>query len=299
MEKIHWEKCPICGNKKIIKKYNIQDFTVSKEYYDLLECDSCNFIFTQDAPSAEYIGPYYKNEDYVSHSDTQKGLFFKIYHLVRDYMLEQKRKSIIKYLDSDGRKILDIGAATGHFLNHMKKNGFDTVGIEQDKEVREKASRIFNIPIYPTEKLYEFPEQEFDVITLWHVLEHVHDLDAYLTTIKKILKPNGLLLIALPNRESYDAKKYKEYWAAWDIPIHLWHFSPKNIKDLLKKYKFKFTKAKALPFDAFYVSILSAKAKQSNLAFVTGGWNGLSSFVRGLFNINKNSSLIYFFKHQQ
>jgi len=298
MEKIHREKCPICGSEKLLKKYNIQDFTVSKEYYELVECSACNFIFTQDAPSAEEIGPYYKNEDYVSHSDTQKGLFFKIYHIVRNYMLEQKRKAIVKHLDSDGKKILDIGAATGHFLNHMQKNGFDPVGIEQDKEVREKAEQTFGISMFPTEKLYEFSAQTFDVITLWHVLEHVHDLDAYLKQIKKILKPNGLLLIALPNRESYDAKKYKEYWAAWDIPIHLWHFSPNNIRDLLKKYQLKLHKQKALPFDAFYVSILSAKAKQSSFPFVTGGWNGLSSFVRGLFNVEKNSSLIYFFKHQ-
>ena len=123
--------------------------------------------------------------------------------------------------------------------------------------------------------------------------------EQHLNQIKKILKPNGLLLIALPNRESYDAKKYKEYWAAWDIPIHLWHFSPNNIRDLLKKYKLKLHKEQALPFDAFYVSILSSKAKKSSMPLIMGGWNGLISFVKGLFKVEKNSSLIYFFKHQQ
>lgn len=299
MQKINHKACPICGQQDIKQKYKLQDYTVSKEFYDIVSCQSCGFMFTQDAPDASSIGPYYKSEDYVSHSNTQKGLFFKIYHHVREYMLKQKRKAIVKNSSrSGGQKILDIGTGRGYFLNHMQQHGYDCIGIEQDPDVRQLASQDFGLNIFSPEKLYQLEGQQFDVITLWHVLEHVHDLRGYLEKIKQLLKPEGLLVIALPNPVCKDESIYREQWAGWDAPIHLWHFTPDNIKNLLSQYQFKMVDKKRLPFDPFYVSILGSQQRGDAIPMLTGGINGLRSYISCLGNIDKTTSLIYFFKKE-
>lgn len=297
MNRIVHHNCPICGHQNIKLKLNLQDYTVSKEFYDVLECERCGFMFTQNAPDAESIGPYYHSEDYVSHSDTKAGLFFKVYHQVRTLMLNRKRKAILQNVNLPSNpKILDIGTGRGYFLNHMQKHGFHCTGIEQDQKVRDAAKQDFSLNILPPAELYKMEAQQFDVITLWHVLEHVHDLRAYLETIKLLLKPEGLLVLALPNPISADAEKYQSFWAGWDLPIHLWHFRPKNVEELLQQYQFKLIDKRRLPFDPFYVSILSAKHKNSPMPMISGGLVGLWSYLKCLIDIDKTTSLIYFFK---
>jgi len=295
---INHKICPICGQQDFKNKYNLQDYTVSKEYYDILECKTCGFIFTQDAPDASSIGPYYKSEDYVSHSNTQKGLFFKVYHTVREYMLKKKRKAIEENLKTNKvQKILDIGSGRAYFLNHMQEQGYICTGIEQDPEVRDLAITDFNLNILAPEELYKLENNQFDVITLWHVLEHVHDLRGYLEKIKKLLVKDGLLVIALPNPTSADQSIYKEQWAGWDVPIHLWHFTPSNIENLLTQYHFKMVDKRRLPFDPFYVSILGSQQRGDKFPMLSGALNGLSSFLKCQTNINKTTSLIYFFNN--
>lgn len=299
MNKITHLECPICGQSQIKEKYKLQDYTVSKEFYNIVQCESCGFMFTQSAPDAENIGPYYKSDDYVSHSNTQKGLFFKVYHKVREFMLEQKRGAILNnMLNEESKNILDIGTGRGYFLNHMQKNGFSCTGIEQDPDVRKMASDDFNLNIQPPEELYKLNNDQFDVITLWHVLEHVHDLRGYLEKIKMLLKKDGLLVIALPNPACADVSIYKEQWAGWDVPIHLWHFQPKNIQELLSQYQFKMVDKRRLPFDPFYVSILGSQQRGDKLPMFTGTFNGTLSYIKSLGNIDKSTSLIYFFKKE-
>ena len=297
MSQINHTECPICGQNQFKLKYKLQDYTVSKELYEIQTCTACGFMFTQDAPDASSIGSYYKSEDYVSHSDTQKGLFFKVYHRVREYMLNQKRKAIISNSsDENNQQLLDIGTGRGYFLNHMQEHGYSCTGIEQDPDVRAVASKDFNLNILPPEELYKLEENQFDLVTLWHVLEHVHDLRGYLDKIKALLKPKGLLVIALPNPVCADEKKYKEHWAGWDVPIHLWHFTPQNIKELLSQYQFKMIDKRRLPFDPFYVSILGSQQRGDSFPMLSGGFNGLSSYLKCLSDIDKTTSLIYFFK---
>ncbi len=299
MSRINRKECPICGHQHFSTKYKLQDYTVSKEFYDILECKSCGFMFTQEVPDALSIGSYYKSEDYVSHSNTQKGLFFKIYHKVREYMLNQKRKAIIQNTSKQkNQKILDIGVGRGYFLNHMQTYGYKCTGIEQDADVRQIAKEEFSLNILAPEELYQLKENQFDIITLWHVLEHVHDLSGYLTKIKKLLKQDGLLVIALPNPTCADEAIYKEHWAGWDVPIHLWHFTPHNIKQLLRQYQFKMIDKRRLPFDPFYVSILGSQQRKDAIPMVTGGVNGLKSYLKCLSDIDKTTSLIYFFKKE-
>lgn len=298
MSTINFEKCPVCDSKNISLFMESNDYSTSKENYNIFKCNDCTFAFTQDAPDEESIGTYYKSEDYVSHSNTKKGVFFKIYHLVRNFMLKSKRKTIQKNTKLISGKLLDIGSGTGYFINHMKNNGWEVNGIEQDAEARNYGIKEFNLDVFDKNKLFEFKKNSFDVVTMWHVLEHIHRLDDYLKTIKEILKSDGKLIIAVPNYTSFDARHYKKYWAAYDLPIHLWHFSPKSILILFEKYNFKLAKTKGMPFDSFYVSALSEKYKKSSLGLIKGMYFGMLSYINALFNKNKYSSLIYIFENK-
>ncbi len=298
MSKIHHDKCPVCGSNNFSPFIESNDFSTSHEDYNICKCTDCSFAFTQDIPNQENIGSYYKSENYVSHSNTKKGMMFKIYHLVRNYMLKSKQKTVENNTGIKNGKILDIGTGTGFFSNQMQKAGWDVSAIEQDKDAREFAKREFNLDVLPPSDFYNLNEKSFDVVSMWHVLEHVHDLDGYLKTIHKILSENGHFVAAVPNYKSYDAKHYKKYWAAYDLPIHLWHFSPSSIKLLVEKYGFKLVAKKGMPFDSFYVSMLSETYKGSSLGFVRGAFHGFISWIKSLSNTDNYSSVIYIFKKQ-
>ena len=299
MSKINYKKCPVCESTNINKFIDSNDFSTSHENYTIFKCNHCDFAFTQDVPDEDSIGNYYKSEEYVSHSDTKKGLFFKLYHIVRNHMLKSKQHTVEKIAGIKNGKILDIGTGTGYFLNQMKNAGWDVSGIEQDHDAREFGKSHFGLNVFDKNKLFDFDENSFDVITMWHVLEHIHRYDEYLKQIKKILKPNGKLIIAVPNYTSTDARHYKKYWAAYDLPIHLWHFSPKSIKLLLDKYNFNLLKKKGMPFDSFYVSILSEKYKKASLGLIKGMFFGGLSLISAWGNINNYSSIIYMFENNK
>jgi len=291
---INIKNCPVCEKENSTVILLGKDYSTSKEEFPISKCNNCGFVFTQNIPDEESIGKYYNNANYVSHSNTKKGLFFKVYHLVRSFMLKQKCKLVIKETKKTKGKILDVGSATGYFLNEMKLNGWEIEGIEQDENAIALGKEKFNIDANPPSHINSFENNSFDCITLWHVLEHVHQLSATVSNLNKLLKPEGVLIIAVPNHESYDANYYERYWAGWDIPIHLWHFSTKSMQDLMIKHNFEVVKKKTMPFDPFYVSLLSEKYKKGS--GLIGLFIGLCSMVLGYFNINKSSSIIYVIK---
>lgn len=292
MSKILHNSCPICSSDKINTVFTGKDYSHTGEEFEVAQCGNCQFVFTQNAPNQESIGKYYESEDYVSHSDTQKGLFFKVYHTVRKYMLSQKRK-MVEAQTSKG-KLLDIGCGTGYFLNEMKSNNWDVSGIEQDEKARTYGANKFSITIKEPKALYELENNSLNAITMWHVLEHVHDLNEYLTQIKNLLKKDGTLCIAVPNHDSHDGKHYGKQWAAWDLPIHLWHFTPASMHTLMDKHGFTITKHYRLPFDSFYVSLLSEKYKKGNA--IAGLFQGFISYLKAAKNIKKCSSVVYIIK---
>lgn len=262
--------CPICNQKEFKEYLEASDYTVSMESFKVVECANCGFHFTNPVPEEDKIGEYYKSESYISHSSTNKGLINKLYQVVRKYTLKQKLKLVKK--ESKGNELLDIGSATGHFLNVCKEGGFNVSGLEPDEDARSFAKNEFGIQTEPIERLHELEDNSVDVITMWHVLEHVYHLRRDLDKITSVLKDDGVLIVAVPNMNSYDAKKYGAYWAAWDLPIHLYHFGPKDIDNLFEQYDMKADRILPMKFDAFYVSMLSEKYKGGNLisAFLTG-----------------------------
>jgi predicted SAM-dependent methyltransferase len=146
-------------------------------------------------------------------------------------------------------------------------------GIEPDPDARAAAQRLHGIALKTEQSLKEFNAASFSVITLWHVLEHLHDLNDNISSIKRLLKDSGKLIVAVPNHTSYDAQYYKEYWAAYDVPRHLYHFNPDSIGRLFEKHGFVLETTKPMKWDAYYVSMLSEKYK-------SGSTNYLNSFFR-------------------
>lgn len=278
---------------RIFKK--VPDWLVSKEEFEIQQCNSCGFKFTGNAPTENTIGPYYNSEEYVEHSDTNKGIIYSVYHKARELMLSYKLRKIQKL--GVGKKLLDVGSGSGYFMNHMAKNGYETTGVEISEKARNLAKDKFGIEAkIPSDFLEKKLDADFDLITLWHVFEHVYTYDEYFELFLESLNNNGRLILALPNSNSTDAKMYDSYWAAYDTPRHLWHFTPKTIEQFAANRGFALEKKYRLPLDPFFNSMVSASYKKSFTFLPITVLKGLVAYLVSLFNIDKSSSLIYVFK---
>jgi 2-polyprenyl-3-methyl-5-hydroxy-6-metoxy-1,4-benzoquinol methylase len=291
--KIHYSECPVCKSQNINPLLTIKDYSVSKEEFVIWQCADCSLRFTQDIPDENDIGPYYKSPDYISHTNTDRGFINKTYQKVREHTLEEKAKLIIKETGETSGNLLDIGSGTGAFLAVMKKKGWEVRGVEPDEDARRLAKQLYNLDIDDPSVLNDVRGSSFNAITLWHVLEHVHSVHGYIEQLKRILKPEGKLFIAMPNYQSTDSNIYRSYWAAYDVPRHLYHFSPKSIEVLMRKHGLKIEAKKPMWFDSFYVSMLSSKYKNGKTNYITAFINGVRSNVVALLNKERCSSLIY------
>ena len=294
---IIYSACPCCNSDNIHKALSAKDHTVSGEVFEIWHCDACTARFTQNVPDKYVIDKYYKSEDYISHSDTKKGLINSLYHYVRKRTLKGKKNLVEKFTNRSTGNILDIGAGTGAFLHTMGQAGWNVTGLEPDEIARENAKQLYGLSLQQPEQLFNLPLQSFDAITLWHVLEHVHDLHEYMGELKRLLKPTGCIFIAVPNYTCYDEKVYKEFWAAYDVPRHLYHFSPASITQLLLKHGLQLKDIKPMWYDSFYVSMLSEKYKTGKNIFLVAAWNGWVSNWKALSDKEKCSSLIYVVTH--
>lgn len=296
MTKIHISECPVCSGADFKTKLSCVDNFATKEEFSIAECKACGFAFTLDFPCEDEIGKYYDVPEYVSHSDTQKGVINTLYHIARKIALKSKRKLVQKSVTKQNGLILDVGSGTGYFLNCMKEAKWSVTGIEKSEGARTFAKNKFDVNSQDSEYLFKMTPKSKDVITLWHVLEHIEKLNETMTRFHEILKDNGALLIALPNKRSYDAESYKDNWAAYDVPRHLWHFSPADFEKLANKHGFNLVGLKPMYFDIFYISMLSEKNKGTPLATIVGLMKGGIYFLKTLFNPKKCSSVIYILK---
>ena len=271
----------------------VKDHSVSKEIFELYYDESLDMLVTHPQPGLAVLGRYYESEDYISHTDGKRSLFEKAYHFVKNIALKNKLNLINSLQPAKGR-ILDIGAGTGDFLNVAKQNGWETIGVEPSDKAKAIALKK-EVPF--VEETTSLESHSFDVITMWHVLEHVPDLDSQIKELKRLLKPNGSLIVAVPNFKSFDAKYYGAYWAAYDVPIHFWHFSKKAIQSLFQKENIQLEKVLPMKFDSFYVSLLSEKYKSGKMNFIKASFIGLWSNWKAKANF-EYSSHIYVLKNK-
>ncbi|MBW1297551.1 class I SAM-dependent methyltransferase [Aquimarina litoralis] len=270
-----------------------KDHTVSREKFELYKDEEHDMLMTLPKPSSDTLGKYYESEDYISHTDAKRTVFENLYHIVKKYSLRKKVRLISGLHQSSGA-LLDLGAGTGDFLIEAKRKNWKVVGVEPNDQAKVLAK---NKGIVLESDTSTLPDNNFDVITMWHVLEHVPDVHLQIKELKRLLKPNGYLIIAVPNFKSYDAEYYKSYWAAYDVPRHLWHFSREAIKSLFEKEKIQLQKTKPLIFDSFYVSLLSEKYKNGKMNFLRAFWVGLISNLKGI-RSKQYSSHIYILKNK-
>lgn len=286
------EKCPVCEGTSFSKHSTVNDHMVSHEDFDIVQCDQCSFLITSPRPADDMLGKYYESEDYISHSNTKKTLFSRVYQVVRNKAVRDKRRWV-EDVAVKGR-LLDMGCGTGHFLNECRSNGWDVIGVEPSEVARANAKIEHDITPYPNLDNVE-SNQKVDAITMWHVLEHLPDPNAHLQKFNSLLKEGGALVIAVPNYESKDAVHYGKYWAAWDVPIHLWHFKKSTMQKLVEKNGFELVKIRNMKFDSFYVSLLSEKYKSGSMRPIQAIMTGLRSNLAGRSSKNM-SSLVYVFK---
>ncbi len=296
-QRVHYTNCPVCGAPGIELKLTVTDFTVSSEKFPVAICHLCTAMFTQDIPDSSSIAPYYKSEEYISHTDTSKGLINRLYQAVRKRTIRQKRKLVEKVTGIKQGSLLDVGSGTGVFSSVMQQSGWKVTGLEPDSDAREIAIEVNGIKLDDINRFYELPDNSYDAITLWHVLEHVHDLQGYMAKLKSLLKEKGRLFIAVPNYTCKDASVYREYWAAWDVPRHLYHFSPASMKKLVEKHGMQIEAYKPMWYDSFYVSMLSSKYRSGKTKLFESFFNGLRSNWKALGNVQHCSSVIYIISH--
>jgi 2-polyprenyl-3-methyl-5-hydroxy-6-metoxy-1,4-benzoquinol methylase len=280
----------IISNKKHF--LTVKDYSVSQETFDLYHDQELDMLMTIPQPSLENLGKYYESVDYISHTDSKRSLFEKIYHFVKSIALRNKL-NLINSLKSNKGRILDIGAGTGDFLLVAKENGWQIVGVEPSQKAKAIAKKK---GVSFVEATSDLADHSFDVISMWHVLEHVPNLINQIAELKRLLKPNGTLVIAVPNFKSFDANYYGKFWAAYDVPIHFWHFSKTAIKKIFEKEEMKVEKVLPMKFDSFYVSLLSEKYKTGKMNFIKAFFLGLQSNWKAKQNF-EYSSHIYILKN--
>ncbi len=288
------EKCPVCGGVATELFLACKDHTVSKSSFEIVECKNCGFAYTSPRPIESELGKFYESEEYISHSNTSKGIVSNLYQRVRKHTLAKK----LELINSVGKKgaLLDIGCGTGEFLNTMKSGGWETIGIEPSPSARKQGVENYNLDVREEKELENFPPNSFNVITMWHVLEHVPHLLERVQKLKDLLKYDGVLIIAVPNRNSHDAKHYGEYWAAYDVPRHLYHFRAQDMRTLMGVVGFEVEKILPMKFDSYYVSMLSEKCKTGSNNLISAVWTGWISNLKA--GAEGSSSLIYIIRNK-
>jgi SAM-dependent methyltransferase len=298
MANIIVQNCPACGSINYDKVLTTEDYLVSGELFDIMECNDCSLRFTSPIPSNNEIYNYYKSDDYISHTGKGNSIINQIYRIVQYFTLRIKKKKVINFSQKKLGSILDIGCGTGKFLKTMKQSGWEINGVEINNTAREIAENNTGSAILNQSDFFE-SKQKYDVITLWHSLEHLYDLKKYLNKISISLNANGVIMIAVPNYQSFDAEYYKQDWAAYDVPRHLYHFSLGAIIILMGKFKFRLIESQQMPFDSFYVALLSelsVRKKHNIIKALLVGWK---SYWQGRKSAEKGSSILYILKAKE
>lgn len=296
MKTCHLTSCPVCGATRLKEDLTCVDHYTTGEVFRLCRCEACGFLFTQDFPDETEMGLYYESSDYISHSDTKRGMVNTVYHWARAYMLGRKARLVEREAHRNTGRLLDIGAGTGYFAHTMQQHGWQVTAVEKNEGARNFAREHFGLEVKSDAEEDKLPTDGFEVITLWHVMEHLQHLNETWDALRRMLTDDGVLIVAVPNRNSYDAGKYGAMWAAYDVPRHLWHFSPDNMQRIGVRHGFVLAGHYAMPLDAFYISMLSERYRGKKAAFWRGMWTGVKAWFSTWTTKERSSSMVYVFR---
>ena len=274
-----------------------KDFSVSGENFELHYNKAKDMLLTTPFPAVKDLAAYYDSSQYDSHTTQKRTVFDWVYYIVRRHTLKRKLR-LISHFKIQKKTLLDYGAGVGSFVRMARKSGWDSVGVETSKQARSAANQVLPESVFNTEWLKNLPSKSQSIITLWHVLEHLPNLNSSIQEFKRLLADDGRLIVAVPNYKSYDAKYYKAFWAAYDVPRHLWHFSPKSIARLFSQFDFELESTHPMLFDAYYVSLLSSKNKYGRMKIINSLWTGFKSNLLAK-QSGDYSSLIYVLKRAE
>lgn len=285
-------KCPWCGSEKAQIILWLKDEFLTKEEFHICECQNCGLLYTMPRPSKDKIGEYYKSEIYYSHQENKKGFIPKIYETVKKVNLKYKYKLATSEISKG--KLLDIGCGVGDFIHLAEEQGWECTGVEPSEDAKVIARKRIRANVLTSEEIEQIPDATFDLITMWHVLEHVDDLNWQVEQLHRLIKPQGRIVIAVPNYTSYDAQFYREQWAAYDVPRHLSHFNKTTLTKIFKTKGLELKKVEKLIWDAYYISYMSEQYKHHSLPLVRGAFHGFLSNLKAR-RSGEWSSLVYVF----
>lgn len=286
-------KCPWCGSNKAQINLWLKDEFLTKKDFHICECLNCGLLYTMPRPSKEKIGAYYKSDEYYSHQENKKGFVPRLYEAIKKINLKHKFRLASR--DLPVGRLLDIGCGVGDFLRVAENKGWQCTGVEPSEEAREIARQRIKGDLLYSEDLEQLPDQSFDLITMWHVLEHVDDLKWQVAQLQRLIKPNGRIVIAVPNYRSYDGRFYNAYWAAYDVPRHLNHFNRTVLTKMFKTSGLSLVCMDKLVWDAYYISFMSEQYKHHFMPLVRGVFRGLVSNAKAR-RSGEWSSLVYVFR---
>jgi SAM-dependent methyltransferase len=283
--------CPLCGSKKITQFLTTNDYFFTQEEFNLDECSNCSLVFTNPIPAPNSLSKYYETDKYLSHNSRKGSVLDIIYRTARALNIRFKYKLVSKYKKASD--VLEIGSGTGDLLNYFVKKGWRATGIEPSVSARNFSVEKFGLSVFDEDKIEQLEKQSFALIMMWHVLEHVTDLNKRILQIKNLLKKNGVIVIAVPNINSPDFKFYKQYWAGLDVPRHLYHFSKESISYLFKSHGIHLEAVYPMKLDAYYVSLLSEKYQGRRLKYLNALRSGYKSNMLAKRQKNNYSSMIF------
>jgi 2-polyprenyl-3-methyl-5-hydroxy-6-metoxy-1,4-benzoquinol methylase len=292
------KQCPLCGGERLRDLWSCQDRLTHRGTFTVCCCDACGFRFTNPYPSQDDIGVFYESDDYVPVSNTTKGLINKGYHVARRVMLRAKRAMVTRLTGRGSGRLLDIGCGTGEFAGVMKEAGWQVQGVEPYAAARESAQARFGVPVVDVPQQASLSDRSYDLITLWHVLEHAHDVNRSFRELDRLLAPGGTVLIGVPNYTCYDAGVYRDKWAAYDTPRHLFHFAPDTMRRLAAKHGFAVVALKPLLFDPLYIPLLTEKEREDR-SWLRGLCVAAASLAVSLANPSRCTAVAYVLRRQE
>ena len=243
--KLEAASCNLCGSDRFEPHLVRGDLNLYLPgEFQLVRCNNCELIYQNPRPLAADLMTMYPQE-YDQYQDATKREHSRILQLDRLYGLRKRSKAVMRHIERG--RLLDVGCATGEFLNAIRDKGWEVVGVEPSPLASRWARENLDLDVKTgTLETVALPDESFDVVTMWNVIEHVPDPHAVLSKAYRLLRSNGLLVLTTPNFDSVDVKIFGRYWIGYELPRHFYVFSRRTLLEVVEKAGFRVLETKCL-----------------------------------------------------